>query len=553
MAGENLLTRARPLVAQFIARHFPEEGRYFEILWAALGDRLAAMDIPQAGTGGHRLNLGGLPFAGEGAVPVQKSLEVIRILADAIPAFDNACSEKDVIRNYIAEKAQLLRSERPVLDALANLLFEMLDSSQAPSARIRIDFLPQCVTTRNPGSGGTTRHGHSNPRRLLEYLCCRMGEDVHWVCGFEIFPEWRKDKGRPGRQSFAEHRSRLNTLLKANSPDHWPLAEMKFGEGPFTQLEQCRFESNIFDAKVMLREARVLFHDKKPVEAADKAKEALDIWEANHEAFQLFLACLSNLDLGKLSEGILRHVLKRVCSRATVLRGVLSLTEHLDYDSLRGADGLLGSWHAEMSQLVRSEKQLADWLRVGMEAPAEYTPAHALIDSIERLRSTTDKQLQNRLWQDITGSAIYQAAKKRSMARLRGREEYERHKRDLPQEQDFIFYERVSGESGLASVDPRKIEGYLANIMTYEVITQWVFIEHNVNASDQRALRDLWNARKKLSGVEGVRPSVEALAKVMRCSEPRVRALLNLDHLFNFVDYPEEDPPEADSSYREKA
>jgi hypothetical protein len=553
MADENLLTRAKPLVAQFIARHFPEEGQYFEILWAALGDRLAAMDIPQAGTRGHRLNLGGLSFAGEGAVPVQKSLEVISILANAIPAFDNVRSEKGVVRNYIAGKAQLLRSERTVLDALADLLFEMLDSGHAPSARLRIDFLPQCVTTKSPGSGETKRHGHSNPWRLLEYLCCRMGKDVHWVCGFEIFPEWRKDKGRPGRQSFAEHRSRLSALLRDTSPDHWPLAEMKFGEGPFTQLEQCRFESNIFDAKVMLREAMVLLHDKKLVEAAGKAQEALGIWEAHHEAFQLFLACLGNLDLGKLSEDILRHVLKRVSSRAAVLRGALGLAEHLDYDSLQGADGLLGAWHAEMSQLVRSKKQLADHLKVGTEVPAEYTPAHALIDSIERLRSTTDTQLRNRLWRDITGSEIYQAAKKRSMARLRGREEYERHKRDLPQEQDFIFYEHVSGESGLASVDPRKIEVYLADIMTYAVITQWVFIEHNVNASDQRALRDLWNARKKLSGIEGVRPSVEALATVMRCTEPRVRALLNLERLFNFVDYPEEDLPEADSSSPEKA
>jgi hypothetical protein len=540
MAGQNPLLRAKPLVAQFIACHFPEEGRYFEILWAALGDRLAAMDIPQAGTGGHRLNLGGLSFAGEGAVPVQKSLEVLRLLADAIPAFDNARSERDVVRNYIAEKAQLLRSERTVLDALANLLFEMLDSGQSSSARVRIDFLPQCVTTRNPGSGETTRHGHSNPWRLLEYLCCRMGKDVLWVCGFEIFPEWQKSKGRPGRQSFAEHRSRLNALLRENSPDHWPLAEVKFGEGPFTQIGNCRFESNIFDAKVVSREAIVLFENKKLMDAADKAQGALDIWEAHHEAFQLFLACLNNLDLGKLPEGILRNVLKRVCSRAAILRGALGLAEHLDYDSLRGAGGLLGSWHAEMSQLVRSEKQLAEWLRVGMEAPAEHTPAHELINSIERLRFAADEQQRNRLWQYITGSEIYRAAKRISTTTLHEREEYERHKGNLPQDQDVLFYEHIAAVGGVALVNPAKLESYLASVLTYEVITHWGVIDHNVNASEQRALRGLWKARRDLASVEGVRPTVEALAAAMKQSVPRVRALLDLERLFNLVDYPEE-------------
>jgi len=543
MASQNMLIGAKPLVAQFVKRHFPDEGWYFEILWAALGDRLASMDSCKAGTAGHPLNLGGLSFAGDGAVPVQKSLEVIRILADAIPVFGSVPPGEEVVRNFIAEKAAILRSERPVLDALAKLLVEMLGSGETAAARIRIDFLPRCVMVRNPGSGQTTQHGLSSPWRLLAYLCCHIGRDVHWACGLEVFPEWQKAEGRPGRQSFSEHRSRLTALLKDISPDRWPLAELGYGAGLLTRIERCRFESNVFDAKAMSHEATVLFHGGKFAQAKEKAQEALKVWEASQEAFQTFLACLNALDFGKLPVQFLKDVLRQVHLRATVLRGVLGRAERLDDDVLRETGELLGSWHAEMSQLVRTERQLADWLKVETDTPSEFTPAHALIDSIERLRSTTDACLKARLQQDIVGSAIYQAAKRRSSARLREvrRKLYERNEEDVSQDQDVLFLAHITEGARVASVNPRKIESFLASMMTHDVLAEWYFREHGVNASDQRELRKLWYAREKLFLVEQVRPSVEDLARVMGCPEARVRELLDLDRLCDTVDHVAED------------
>ena len=550
MVRQNLLVGAKPLLARFVHEHFPDEERYFDVLWAALGGRLASIGSYEVGTAGHLVNLGGLPFVGEEAVPVQKSLEVIRILAGAIPAFGSAHPEEEMVRNYIVDKAQILRSEVPVLDALAKLLVEILGSGEPVAARIRIDFLPRCVMVRNSRTGQTTQQGHSSPWRLLEYLCCHMGKGVHWACGLAVFPEWQKADGRPGRQSFSEHRSRLNALLKDLSPDRWPLAELQYGAGPYTRLENCRFDSNVFDVKTVSHEATVLFYDGKVMEAANKAQEAISIWEASQEAFQTLLACLTALDLGKLPEEFLKHVLRQVRSRATVLRGALACVERLDEGSPGEIGELLGSWSTEMAQIVRAEKQLTDWLKVETDMPSEFTPAHALIDKIEWLRTTSDERLRTRLWQEIVESDAYRDAKRRSLAMLwrRNRDAYKRNEEDLSQDQDALFYEHVMEGGGVAAVDPRKLENFIASVMTHKVMEQWAYVEHNVSPSEQRELRRLKKARMRLLCVEQAHPSAEDLAEAMGCQPSRVQELQDLERLCNPVDQEVEDSSDTENA-----
>jgi len=550
MVRQNLFVGAKPLLARFVQEHFPDEERYFDVLWAALGDRLVSLGSCEAGNAGHPVQLGGLSFVGDEAVPVQKSLEVIRILAGAIPAFGRAHPEAEMVRNYVIDKAQILRSEAPVLDALAKLVVEILGSGEPVAARIRIDFLPRGVMVRDPRTGQTTQQGHSSPWRLLEYLCCRMGKEVHWACGLVIFPEWQKADGRPGRQSFSEHRSRLNALLKDLSPDRWPLAELQYGAGPYTRLESCRFESNVFDVKAVSHEATVLFYDGKFMEAANKAQKAIGIWEASQEAFETLLACLTVLDFGKLPEEFLKHVLRQVRSRVTVLRGALACAERLDEDTLGAIGELLGSWSTEMAQIVRAEKQLTDWLKVETDMPSEYTPAHALIDKIERLRATSDKRLGTRLWQEIVESGVYRNAKRRSLAMLwrRNSDAYKRNEEDLSQDHDALFYEHVMEGGGVAAVDPRKLENFIASVMTHKVMEQWAYVEHNVNPSEQRELRRLKKARMRLLCVEQARPSAEDLANAMGCQASRVRQLQDLERLCDPVDQDVEDSSDTENA-----
>lgn len=549
MVNKSQLVEAKPAIARFIRQHFPNEIRYFEPFWTGVLVWLNSADHRKFK---HLINFGVLGLVDDAVTPAQKSLETIEILANAIPAFGGSRPPEEVIRNYILEKAKKLRTEEHVLTALVGLIMGILDSEENADVRTRIDFLPQCVKIQNPRTSQTSRHGHSNPWKLMEYLCYQVHKETHWLCGFVVFPEWiKKTDSRACQQSFMEHRARLKDYLKELSVDHWPLAKIEHGAGPYTRLDDCRFESNVFEAQPICLEAKVLLYDGKYQEALNKAQEAITIWDGCDEAFTIVLACLAATGLEKIPEDFLRDILRRVKSRANVLRDALEYVgmDHSNEKAIQGAKNLLGSWRVELSQIIRAKKQLADRLKTEMDTPEEYTPAHAFIDKIESFRIAPDKDTKNCLWEEITESVIYKDAKVKCLAILgkRNQDLFQRNKDDVDSELDSLFCEHITTVGGMNSTTPRKLQEYTATIMANEILSHWTRIEKGLTSSDERALRELRAARRKLHLIQEIQPSVEDLGKMMDAPPQRVQLLLDMERLSNPVLY-REDSSDAESA-----
>jgi len=539
-----LILDAKPRVKELIRQQLPGEFRYFEPLWAALNSWLAS-EKHVAVEGLHKPIITTLAFADGFAHPAQRSVEVIATVAECTRVFaDGTYPGEDAIRTCVLHHTRILHSDSKLLEAIVQVVSGILTVDRKPSCMMRIDFLTGKVQLSGIILSDRRHPRIKGPWRLLEHLLWHSQEDVHWISGFFLFPEWQRKKTLNFQESFGVHRSRLKRNLK--SPDGSSMLELDHARSPYTRLVRWSFESNVPKAKAIYEEASQLFNDSNYEDAAKKAAEAIELYPRCEKARMRLAACYIAKDCRDVTASDAEAILKHLSHQHKLLLGAIQCASELPEDVFIEGEATVHQWRIEAAQIAVLRDGMRSWLEkkgITFEGQLE---CYRFMDKLEQLLQSKDEETQRLLWQKITTDPIFVKAKRRFVRMYEsdfGRE----ISRDEESEFDSYIVLEKSRIAAAEKSTPAEFASYIGITVYYSWLDKKLTESSGLSSTQQKQVRTLWRQRERLTKELQRDPTSAELCKAIGCEEWRLQEILKWERGFRSGDYRESAPSDDET------